>query len=79
MGQGLGGGKGRDANVLLSGGTIISCNGSALRVSLGAGHMCIGGYPLLRGCMCVRQGAAECALLRVLLPLVVLQQYASCS
>ena len=66
MGQGLEGGGGRDANMLLSGGTSISYNGGAIRDSRSAGPMCVGGYPLLCGGMCVRWGAAECARLRLM-------------
>ena len=66
MGQGLEGGGGRDANVLLSGGIAISCNGGALRDSRSAGPMCVGGYPLLcGGCVCVGI-AAKCARLRIM-------------
>ena len=59
MGQGLEGVGGRDANVLLSGGTAISCNGGALRDSCSGGPMCVGGYPLLCGGMCVRWGCGR--------------------
>ena len=41
-GAGLEGVGGRDANVLLSGGTVVACNGGALRDSRSAGLMCLG-------------------------------------
>ena len=53
-GAGLVGGRGRDANVLLSCGTVVLCNGGALRDSRSAGPMCLGGCPLMCGGMCVR-------------------------
>ena len=43
MGQGLEVGGGQDANVLLSGGTSISCNGGFLRDSRSAGPVCVSG------------------------------------
>ena len=45
----------------LSGGTVISCNGGALRDSRSAGPMCVGSYPLLCGGMYCVGVAAECA------------------
>ena len=39
--------EGRDANVLLSGGTAVLCDGGALRDSLSSGHVYGDGYPLL--------------------------------
>jgi hypothetical protein len=59
MEQGLQGSGGRDANVLLSGGTANSCNSGAHRDSRGAGPMCVGGYPLLCGGMRVRRGCGR--------------------
>ena len=56
MEQGLEGGAGRGSNVLLSGGTAISCNGGALRDSRNADRLCVGGYPMLCGNVCVHRG-----------------------
>ena len=54
--QGLEVSEGRGANVLLFGGPAILCNGGALRDSRSAGSMCVGGYLLRCGGMCVRPG-----------------------
>jgi hypothetical protein len=50
---------GPGANVLLSGGTVISCNDGALRDSRSADLMCVGGHPLLCGGVCVRRGCGR--------------------
>ena len=62
MWQGLEGGEGRGANVLLSGGTAILCDGVALRDSRSAGSVYGDGYPLMCICMCVRRGSGRVCL-----------------
>jgi hypothetical protein len=77
MGQGLAGSEGRGANVLLSGGLAISCDGNALRDSRSAGPMCGDGYPW---CVAACASRSRPSLPgKALRPLVVLLLNASCS
>jgi hypothetical protein len=59
IGQGLEGGEGRNAKVMLSGSTAISCDDGALRDSRSAGPMFSDGCPLLCGRLCVHRGCGR--------------------